>query len=67
MADILGIAQGDISKLERRTDVYVRTLRRYIQAAGGRLRILAEFPGAEPIEIDGFADIDAPPISHAPQ
>jgi transcriptional regulator with XRE-family HTH domain len=57
VADILGIAQGDVSKLERRTDVYVRTLRRYVEATGGRLRIVAEYPDAEPIEIDGFEDI----------
>ncbi len=34
------------------------TLRRYLEAAGGRLRILAEFPDAEPIEIAGFSEVD---------
>lgn len=60
IADVLQIAQGDVSKIERRTDVYVRTLRRYVEAAGGTLRIVADFPGAEPIEIGGFGDIEAP-------
>jgi transcriptional regulator with XRE-family HTH domain len=48
VAAILGIAQGDVSKLERRTDAYVGTLRNYIEALGGRLRVMAEFPDAEP-------------------
>lgn len=60
IADALNIAQGDVSKIERRTDVYVRTLRRYVEAAGGTLRIVADFPDSQPIEIDGFADIEAP-------
>ncbi|HEV3089544.1 MAG TPA: XRE family transcriptional regulator [Candidatus Elarobacter sp.] len=59
VADLLGIAQGDVSKLERRTDAYVATLRNYIEALGGKLRIMAEFPDAEPIEIEGFSTIDS--------
>ncbi|HTD37139.1 MAG TPA: XRE family transcriptional regulator [Candidatus Limnocylindrales bacterium] len=57
LAEALQIAQGDVSKIERRSDVYVRTLRRFVEATGGRLRIVAEYPDAEPIEIEGFADI----------
>jgi transcriptional regulator with XRE-family HTH domain len=59
VADILGIAQGDVSKLERRTDAYVGTLRNYIEALGGSLRITAQFPDADPIEIEGFSTIDS--------
>lgn len=57
LAEALQIAQGDVSKIERRSDVYVRTLRRFVEATGGRLRIVAEYPDSEPIEIEGFADI----------
>ncbi|HTD32857.1 MAG TPA: XRE family transcriptional regulator [Candidatus Elarobacter sp.] len=57
MADVLDIAQGDVSRIERRSDIYVRTLRRFVEATGGRLRILAEYPDSEPIEIEGFAEI----------
>jgi transcriptional regulator with XRE-family HTH domain len=76
VADILGIAQGDVSKLERRTDAYVGTLRNYIEALGGSLRITAQFPDADPIEIEGFSTIDpahrsSPSVSrrvaHAPR
>lgn len=65
ISGILGIAQGDVSKLERRADVYVQTVRRYVEALGGRLRILAEFPDSDPVEIQGFGDL-APqrPRSH---
>jgi transcriptional regulator with XRE-family HTH domain len=59
VANVLGIAQGDVSKLERRTDTYVGTLRGYIEALGGRLRILAEFPGSSPIEIQGFSGLES--------
>ena len=58
IAELLTMSQGDVSRLERRTDVYVSTIRRYLEAAGGRLRILAEFPDAEPIEIIGFSELE---------
>jgi transcriptional regulator with XRE-family HTH domain len=58
IAELLTMSQGDVSRLERRTDVYVSTIRRYLEAAGGRLRILAEFPDAEPIEITGFSELE---------
>lgn len=61
IGDILDMSQGDVSKLERRTDVYVRTLRRYIEALGGTLHIVAQFADSDPIEIDGFAGIAATP------
>lgn len=60
IADQLGMAQGDVSKLERRTDIYVRTMIRYVEALGGRLRIVAEFPNGEPFEIEGFGDLEPP-------
>jgi hypothetical protein len=44
IAEILGREQGDVSKLEHRTDMYVSTLRSYIEAMGGRLDIIAHFP-----------------------
>lgn len=47
VAQITGIDQGDISRLERRAtfdDVQVSTLRRYLEAVGGRLELLAVFP-----------------------
>ncbi|NET56318.1 MAG: helix-turn-helix transcriptional regulator [Symploca sp. SIO2E6] len=54
IAQELGMDQGNLSKLERRTDLMLSTLRRYIEAMGGSLRIIAEFPEKPPIEVTGF-------------
>ena len=51
LADVLHVSQGAISKVERRTDMYISTLRSYIRAIGGDLRIQAVFP-------DGAVEID---------
>lgn len=44
LAQTLKVDQSAISKLERRTDMYVSTLERCIAAMGGRLEIRAVFP-----------------------
>jgi transcriptional regulator with XRE-family HTH domain len=44
LAEVLGEKQPNISQLEQRTDMYVSTLRKYIEAMGGELDIIARFP-----------------------
>lgn len=44
LAEALGVKQAEISKIENRADVFVSTLRRFIQAMGGDLEIRAVFP-----------------------
>lgn len=44
LAEILHVNQAAISKLERRTDMYVSTLAKFIEAMGGHLEIRAVFP-----------------------
>jgi DNA-binding XRE family transcriptional regulator len=44
LAEKLGIDQGAVSKIERRTDMYLSTLRNVIQAMGGQLELTAHFP-----------------------
>ena len=44
LAETLGMSQSEISKVERRTDLYVSTLRKYIEAMGGELQMVARFP-----------------------
>ncbi len=56
MAKALKVNQPAVSKLEQRADVYVSSLRSYVQAVGGRLRIVAEFPEGE-IAITNFSDV----------
>jgi DNA-binding Xre family transcriptional regulator len=54
LAEALGMDQGNISKLERRTDMYVSTLRKFIEALGGQLEVIARFPEGS-IRIDQFS------------
>ncbi|MDE0671717.1 MAG: transcriptional regulator [Caldilineaceae bacterium SB0662_bin_9] len=55
MAKILKVNQSAVSKLEQRADMYVSSLRSYIEAVGGQLKIVAEFPEGE-IAITKFSD-----------
>lgn len=53
LAKALKINQGAVSTMEKRTDMYVSTLRNYVEAMGGSLKITAEFPEGV-VEIDQF-------------
>lgn len=52
----LHIGQGDVSELERRTDMYVSTLAGYLQAVGADLEIRAVFPDGRAVKITQFAE-----------
>ena len=56
LAKTLQVNQPAVSKLEQRTDVYVSSLRSYIEAVGGKLKIVAEFPEGE-VAITNFAEV----------
>lgn len=43
LAETLGISQPQVSKIEHRTDLYLSTLRRYIEAMNGQLEVVARF------------------------
>ncbi len=47
LADALGVNQGEVSKIEHRTDVYLSTLAGYVEALGGKLEIRAVFRDRE--------------------
>ena len=47
LAEKLQVNQGAVSKIEKRADMYVSTLRGYVEAMGGRLEIRAVFPDGE--------------------
>jgi transcriptional regulator with XRE-family HTH domain len=55
LAKTLDVDQGSVSKLERRTDMYVSTLRNFIRAMGGELHIRADFPDGS-VEITQFEE-----------
>ncbi len=56
LAETLKVNQPAVSKLEQRADVYVSSLRSYIEAVGGKLKIIAEFPEGE-VAIANFSDV----------
>ncbi len=51
MAELMGIEQESVSRLERRADLLLSTLSSYVAAMGGRLRLVAEFPDRQPVEV----------------
>ncbi len=58
MAELLNIPQSSISRIEQRTDMYLSTLRNYVQATGGVLQIQAVFPEGGAIIINRFGDYE---------
>ncbi|SRR5260370_26708947 len=58
MAEILGIGQDGISRLEKRSDLLLSTLRSYIEAMGGNLTLIAKFPGQQPVVLSGIASME---------
>lgn len=64
IAQALGITQDGVSRLEQRADILISTLRKYVQAMGGNLSILAEFPDQAPVKLAGFTEEnDAPAVA----
>src|SRR5712664_2034414 len=56
LAKILGVNQAAVSKMERRTDMYISTLQDFVRAMGGQLVITALFPEGE-VQIDQFENL----------
>jgi Helix-turn-helix. len=57
LGSAMHVSQPEISKLEQRADTYVSTVRKYVEALGGSLEIIARFPEGE-IRITQFAALD---------
>jgi hypothetical protein len=54
LAEVLHVQQPSIAKIEKRTDMYLSTLRSHIEAMGGELDVVARFPdGAVKISLMG--------------
>ena len=58
LAQTLSVKQAAVSKLEKRTDMYISTLRNFIKAMGGDLEIIATFPDGS-VQISQFENIAA--------
>ena len=59
MAKTLGVKQEQVSRIEKRTDLHLSTLKRSIEAMGGELILTAKFPDGAPVRLTGFAELDA--------
>jgi DNA-binding XRE family transcriptional regulator len=50
----LKIGQEGVSRIEKRSDLYLSTLRSYVEGVGGELKIIASFPDRPPVILSGF-------------
>jgi transcriptional regulator with XRE-family HTH domain len=56
MAKALGITQDSVSRLEKRSDLLLSTLRKTVKAMGGTLSLVAEFPDRPPVVLSGISE-----------
>src|SRR5215467_103986 len=59
VAKALGITQDSVSRLEKRSDILISTLRKTVQVMGGSLSLVAEFPDRAPVVLSGIAEAGA--------
>jgi transcriptional regulator with XRE-family HTH domain len=64
LAESLGIRQSTVAQLEKRSDLMLSTLRSYVEAMGGRLRLTVEFPDKAPVALEGFGEPEEPRPPH---
>lgn len=58
LSELLHVQQPAIAKMEKRTDMYISTLRSHIEAMGGELEVIARFPDGA-VKISNFADLES--------
>lgn len=56
VAKALGITQDSVSRLEKRSDILLSTLRKTVRVMGGNLSLVAEFPDRPPVVLAGIAE-----------
>ena len=61
MAKALNIGQDSISRLEKRSDMMLSTMRSYVEAMGGSLELVARFPKRAPVIIKSIRDVSPTP------
>lgn len=57
IAEKLGIKQPSVAKIEKQTDLYLSTLRRFVEAAGGTLELRVELPGKGVLHLTGVGEV----------
>ncbi|MEO1404185.1 MAG: XRE family transcriptional regulator [Cyanobacteria bacterium J06635_1] len=58
LAAKLNIKQENVSRIEKRSDLLLSTLRGYVEAMGGQLQLVVQFPDSPPITLEGFSTLD---------
>ena len=57
LAQSLGVRQPSVHKMERQSDLYLSTLRRFVEAAGGRLELVVTLPEIGTVVLSGIGEI----------
>ena len=58
LAKALGISQDGVSRLEKRSDLLLSTMRKSVEAMGGNLSLVVEFPDRKPVILSGIAAVE---------
>ena len=61
LAKALGISQDGVSRLEKRSDLLLSTMRKSVEAMGGNLSLVVEFPDRKPVILSGIATVEPDP------
>lgn len=58
LAESLNVKQATIAQMEKRGDMLLSTVRSYVEAMGGTLDLVVQFPGQEPVHLTGLGDTE---------
>ncbi len=67
LSTTLGVGQEQISRMEQRTDLLLSTLASYVDAMGGKLRLMVEFPDRPPVALAHLGDVTKAPDAKPPR
>ena len=59
IAETLNIKQPSVSKIEKQTDMYLSTLRSYVEAIGGELEVIVRLPNRAPLRVKSLEDVSS--------
>ena len=51
VAELLEMDQSEVSRLERRSDMLISTLKRFVEATGGKMHVVIAYPDGGPVEL----------------
>jgi len=58
LAETLNVGQDQISRMEKRSDLLLSTLQSYVEAMGGTLKLVAEFPNKKAVILSGISTME---------